>query len=76
MSIFLLNLNTIKGSSMIYLLIALMLATLIVMVAGLIVTAKGGAVREKYSNTLMQWRVGLQGLALVAFIIFMLYFKK
>jgi hypothetical protein len=61
---------------MIYILIALMLATLLVMVAGLIVTAKGGLAREKYSNVLMQWRVGLQGMALVAFVVFMLFFRK
>lgn len=59
-----------------YLLIVLMLATLGVMVAGLVVTAKGGTAREKYSNKLMQYRVGLQAASLIAFVIFLLYFKK
>lgn len=42
-----------------------MLAVLAVLVAGVIVMAKGGEKDKKYSNKLMQARVYLQGLALL-----------
>lgn len=42
-----------------------MLAVLAVLVAGVVVMAKGGEKDKKYSNKLMQARVYLQGLALL-----------
>ena len=42
-----------------------MLLTLAVMVGGVVVMAVGGKLNAKYSNKLMQWRVILQGLAIL-----------
>lgn len=41
-----------------------LLLTLGVLFSGLIVMARGGEVNRKYGNTLMRWRVILQGIAL------------
>jgi hypothetical protein len=46
-----------------------MLATFVVMVGGIVVMAKGGNFNQKYGNRLMQLRVTLQALTLVAFAI-------
>jgi hypothetical protein len=46
-----------------------MVAVLAVLVLGLISMVKGGAFNQKYGNRLMRWRVGLQAVALVLFII-------
>lgn len=48
-----------------YLIVALMLATFGVLVAGIALMATGGAANAKYSNKLMFSRVGLQGMALL-----------
>ena len=48
------------------LLIALMLATVVVLVAGIVLMAKGGEANAKYGNKLMVARVAFQGAALVA----------
>ena len=55
-----------------FVLLFLMVATAVVLVAGLYVTYKGGATAEKYSNALMRWRVVLQTLAIVV-LGFMMY---
>jgi len=47
------------------LLIALMLATVVVLVAGIVLMAKGGEANAKYGNKLMVARVAFQGVALV-----------
>ena len=47
------------------LLIALMLATVVVLVAGIVLMAKGGEANAKYGNKLMVARVAFQGAALV-----------
>ena len=41
-----------------------MLATFIVMAAGIALMARGGEANTKYGNKLMQWRVWLQGISL------------
>ena len=46
--------------------------TLIVLFAGVITMGRGGEVSRKYGNKLMQWRVILQGIAVVIFILAML----
>jgi purine-cytosine permease-like protein len=47
-------------------LIGLALLTVLgVLFAGLFSMARGGEFNKKYSNKLMRWRVGLQGVALV-----------
>lgn len=52
--------------------IALMALTFIVMVTGIFVMAKGGEFNQKYGNRMMQLRVTLQALTLVAFAILVL----
>lgn len=44
-----------------------MLATLGVLVLGLLSMVKGGEFNRRYANQLMRWRVGLQAVALVLF---------
>ena len=46
--------------------------TLIVLFAGVITMGRGGEVGRKYSNKLMRWRVILQGIAIVLFVLAML----
>jgi len=56
------------------LLILLILATVGVLLVGLVSFFKGGAFNAKYSNVLMRWRVGLQFAALaVLAILFLAY---
>ncbi len=57
------------------LVILAMLATLFVLVTGLITFARGGDFHKKNSNRLMRWRVGLQFLAVIFFLIF-IYFRR
>jgi hypothetical protein len=47
------------------LLIFLMLATVVVLVAGIVLMAKGGEANAKYGNKLMVARVAFQGAALL-----------
>lgn len=49
------------------LLIIAMCATLVSLVLGLTVMAKGGELNQKYGNKMMRLRVVLQGIALVLF---------
>jgi hypothetical protein len=58
------------------LLIALMGATVVALVVGLIVMVRGGKVNLRHSNKLMQLRVLLQALALAAFALLMWLMKK
>ena len=46
-----------------------MLATLGALGAGLYAMSRGGEFNEKYGNRLMQARVGLQGTAIVLFVL-------
>ncbi len=55
------------------LVILAMLATLGVLVLGLLTFAKGGEFHKKNSNKLMRWRVGLQFLAVIFFLIFIFF---
>lgn len=57
------------------LLIALMLATVVVLVAGIVLMAKGGEANAKYGNKLMVARVAFQGAAL-AVVVVLLMLKK
>ncbi|MGE3713698.1 MAG: twin transmembrane helix small protein [Alphaproteobacteria bacterium] len=47
-----------------YILFALLMATVGVLLAGVVLMSVGGKVNQKYSNRLMRWRVMLQGLAI------------
>ncbi len=51
-------------SGLVIFLFIAMLATLLVMGAGVVLMARGGEANEKYGNRLMQCRVFCQGLAL------------
>ena len=46
--------------------------TLIVLFAGVITMGRGGEVNRKYGNRLMRWRVILQAVALLLFVLAML----
>jgi uncharacterized BrkB/YihY/UPF0761 family membrane protein len=56
------------------LLIVAMLATLGILGLGLISMARGDSGRR--SNKLMQWRVVMQGVALLLFLVFMWLFRR
>lgn len=54
---------------MMYIVIALMLATLLVLVSGVVLMGTGGEMNKKYGNKLMTLRVGLQGATLAAVVL-------
>ena len=60
------------GSGITLLVIGLMMATVGVLVAGVIIMAKGGETNRKYGNKMMVWRVGLQGLTLAVVVLLLL----
>ena len=51
--------------------IAAMLGVLGTLIAGMVVMARGGEVNRRFSNPLMRWRVILQGVALMFFVLAM-----
>ena len=51
--------------------IAAMLGVLGTLIAGMVVMARGGEVNRRLSNPLMRWRVILQGVALMFFVLAM-----
>jgi len=55
----------------VFIVIVLMLATLGVLIAGLVVMARGGAVNKKWSNKLMTYRVFLQAATVLALVFFL-----
>ena len=57
-------------------LIVVMMAVVAVLVAGVIMMMRGGEANKKYSNKLMSWRVGLQGLAIAVLAILFLISDK
>lgn len=57
------------------LLIGLMLATVVVLVVGISLMARGGELNRKYGNKLMVARVTLQGIA-IALVVALLMIKK
>ena len=50
-----------------WLTLLLSVAVLMVLAAGLVVMARGGAVSRAYSQKFMRWRVALQLAAIIAF---------
>ena len=52
--------------------VVLMLATLGVLVAGLIIMARGGETNKKWANKLMSYRVWLQAATIFALVLFMM----
>ncbi len=53
------------GAFPVILLVGLMMATVAVLVGGIIVMARGGETNRKYGNKMMVARVALQGAAIV-----------
>lgn len=47
-------------------------AVMIVLIIGVVGMSRGGAFNEKYGNTMMRLRVGLQALAVVLILLFVL----
>jgi hypothetical protein len=61
------------GSILSTLVVAALIATLVVLLAGVVAMTKGGAFNRKWGNKLMRARVAMQALALVLlFTLFML----
>lgn len=58
------------------LLYALIIATVIVLVAGVVLMGSGGKANKKYSNKLMTARVMLQGAAIALLFIMYAMYKK
>jgi uncharacterized BrkB/YihY/UPF0761 family membrane protein len=56
------------------LLIFAMLAVLAVLFFGLFSMARGGPFNDRNANKLMRWRVALQGVALLIFVVFMMLY--
>tara|TARA_B100001063_G_C16626960_1_gene483695 strand:- start:327 stop:530 length:204 start_codon:yes stop_codon:yes gene_type:complete len=56
--------------------ITLLIAVVVVLVLGLGTLFKGGKTSKKYSNKLMQLRVLLQFIAIIALVIFAYFFKN
>ena len=52
-----------------------LLAVLGVLFAGIFAMARGGEFNRKFGNRLMRWRVALQGLAIVLFLLVLLIAK-
>lgn len=54
------------------LMLVAMVAVLAVLVLGVISMARGGDFNRKHANLLMRWRIGLQAVALVFFVLALL----
>jgi hypothetical protein len=58
------------------LLIAAMAITLLVLLMGVFSMARGGEFAKRNSNRLMRWRVIMQGVAILLFVIFMMVWHR
>jgi hypothetical protein len=58
------------------LLIAAMAITVLVLLMGVFSMARGGEFAKRNSNRLMRWRVIMQGLAILLFVIFMMVWHR
>jgi hypothetical protein len=63
------------GTGVTLLVIGLMMLTMGVLVAGIIVMARGGETNRKYGNKMMAWRVTLQALTLGVVVLLLLMHK-
>ena len=63
------------GMGITLLVVGLMMATMGVLVAGVILMARGGEANRKYGNKMMVWRVALQGLTLAVVVLLLLVRK-
>ena len=58
------------------LMILAMVAVVAVLFWGLFSMARGGAYNQRNANKLMRWRVALQGVAILLFVLFMLLYHQ
>ena len=58
------------------LLVIAMAAVVGVLFFGLITMARGGLFNQRNANKLMRWRVALQGLAILLFVLFMMLYHQ
>jgi len=58
------------------LMILAMVAVVAVLFWGLFSMARGGAYNQRNANKLMRWRVALQGLAILLFVVFMMLYHQ
>jgi hypothetical protein len=58
------------------LLIAAMAITLLVLLMGVFSMARGGEFAKRNSNRFMRWRVIMQGVAILLFVIFMMVWHR
>jgi hypothetical protein len=59
-----------------YALLIALIATLAVLVVGIVGMMQGGEFNKLYGNKLMRWRVALQGISLVLFVLLMTWKGK
>ena len=59
-----------------YALLIALIATLAVLVVGIVGMMQGGEFNKRYGNKLMRWRVALQGISLVLFVLLMTWKGK
>jgi len=57
-------------------LIIAMVAVVGVLFFGLFTMARGGAYNQRNANKLMRWRVALQGVAILLFVLFMMLYHQ
>jgi len=69
------NTNMISGIFVKILSIILLVSVGIVLILGIATLFKGGETSKKYSNKLMQYRVLLQFIAIIALVCFAYFFK-
>lgn len=60
------------GTGITFVVIGLMLATLGVLIAGIVVMARGGETNQKYGNKMMVLRVALQAMAIALVAVLMM----
>ena len=58
------------------LLIIVMVAVVGVLFFGLFSMARGGSFNQRNANKLMRWRVALQGIAILLFVLFMMLYHQ
>ena len=58
------------------LMIIAMIAVVVVLFFGLFSMARGGAFNQRNANKLMRWRVALQALAILLFVLFMMLYHQ
>lgn len=64
-------------STLLYVALGIALAaTAVVLLSGIYSMARGGEFNRKYGNTLMRWRVALQGCALLLLVLVMLFANR